>query len=318
MVVTAAICLLASCSGKRGDSDKNDLVIFHAGSLSIPFKQISESFRKENPGVNVFMEAAGSRACARKISDLELPCDVMASADYSVIDELLIPEHAGWNIKFAGNEMVIAYHAESGRAGEIDGDNWHEMLLDDDVAFGRSDPNADPCGYRAVMTMQLAEKYYGAEGLSRSLQEKDKRYIRPKETDLLALLESHTIDYIFLYRSVAEQHGLEILPLPDEINLKKPEFADYYRTAAVEVSGRKPHTTITKKGTPMVYGITIPKNSPNPELAVSFVSYLLDESKGMAIMEKNGQPSVVPSQTDTYEKLPEELKRYALPAGNGD
>ena len=30
------------------------------------------------------------------------------------------------------------------------------------------------------------------------------------------LLETHTIDYIFLYRSVAQQHDLKYLLLPDE------------------------------------------------------------------------------------------------------
>ena len=105
----------------------------------------------------------------------------------------------------------------------------------------------------------------------------------------------------------------EYVVLPDEINLKKPELADRYAAVSVEVSGREPGTHITKTGAPMVYGITIPGNAPNPELAVRFVAFLLDGSKGLAIMERNGQPSLVPSPTDTYDRLPEELKGYALP-----
>ncbi|RLB35213.1 MAG: tungstate ABC transporter substrate-binding protein WtpA, partial [Deltaproteobacteria bacterium] len=65
---------------------KEKLIIFHAGSLSIPFKQISEAFVGTHPNVRVVREAAGSRTCARKISDLGRPCDVMASADYTVIE----------------------------------------------------------------------------------------------------------------------------------------------------------------------------------------------------------------------------------------
>ena len=208
-LVSVAVVLAAaasSCSREEKTDDTRDLIIFHAGSLSVPFKEISEAFERENPGVKVLLEAAGSRTCARKITDLGRRCDVMASADYSVIDALLIPEHAAWNIKFASNEMAIVYHGGSRSAGEINADNWHEILLRDGVAFGRSDPNSDPCGYRAVLTVKLAEGHYGLEGLSGSLLEKDNEYIRPKETDLLALLESGTIDYIFLYRSVAQQH----------------------------------------------------------------------------------------------------------------
>jgi hypothetical protein len=32
----------------------------------------------------------------------------------------------------------------------------------------------------------------------------------------------------------------------------------------------------------------------------------------MAIMEKNGQPSVVPSASEAYDKIPDALKKYAL------
>ncbi|MBN2207802.1 MAG: extracellular solute-binding protein [Candidatus Coatesbacteria bacterium] len=288
-----------------------DLVIFHAGSLAVPLMEVSEAFMKEHPGVKIIREAAGSRSCARKISDLNRPCDVMASADYTVIDTLLIPNHASWNIKFASNEMAIVYHDGSRLAEKINKGNWLDILNNEVVRFGRSDPNADPCGYRAVLTMKLAEKYYKRPGLAEKMLEKDAKYVRPKETDLLALLESNTIDYVFLYRSVAEQHGLRFLLLPDEVNLKQASLADLYNSVSVEISGKKPGETITQRGEPMVYGVTIPKNSSNPKAALAFVEFLLNEKKGMAIMEKNGQPSVVPSLTSTYSMLPESLRKFA-------
>ncbi len=73
------------------------LIIFHAGSLSLPFEKIIAGFKEENPGVEVVKEIAGSRECARKISELNKPCDVFASADYLVIDNLLITRFADWN-----------------------------------------------------------------------------------------------------------------------------------------------------------------------------------------------------------------------------
>ncbi|MBD3322494.1 MAG: tungstate ABC transporter substrate-binding protein WtpA, partial [Chitinivibrionales bacterium] len=137
------------------------LIIFHAGSLAVPFKEIAAAFEKEYPDITVIREAAGSRTCARKIADLNRYCDIMASADYTVIDELLIPQHASWNIKFASNEMAIVYHDKSRKSKEISEANWYEVLLEDSIAFGRSDPDSDPCGYRAVLTIKLAEHYYG-------------------------------------------------------------------------------------------------------------------------------------------------------------
>ena len=305
-----AISLILSISTSC-DTKKNELIIFNAGSLSVPFKEIKREFEKENPDINVLLESAGSRKCARKITDLKRECDIMASADYKVIDNLLIPEYANWNIKFAGNQMAIVYHDKSRKSDIINDNNWYNVLLDNDVAFGRSDPNSDPCGYRAVLVTELAETYYNLPGLKEKLLKKDVVYIRPKEVDLIGLLESDVIDYIFLYRSVAEQHGLEYIILPDSINLSNPNLSSFYSTATVDISGKKPGETITKKGEPMVYGVTIINNAPNKEAAIKFVEFLLSPEKGMSIIKKNGQQSLVPSPTSTYNNIPNQLKQYA-------
>lgn len=297
----------------RSGHEPQQLIIFHAGSLAAPFKQICQEFNTHHPEVKIIREAAGSRMCARKIADLNRPCDIMASSDYTVIKKLLIPEYADWYIKFAGNEMVIAFGENPHRANHINKDNWYDILLEKDVAFGRSDPNADPCGYRAVLTMMLAEKFYNRPGLVDKMTAKDQRYIRPKEIDLLALLETGALDYVLIYRSVAEQHNLRYIVLPDEINLKKANFSDFYNTASVRLSGKKPGTFITKVGEPIIYGVTIPNNAPNRKLALAFLTFLLDTDSGGAILEKNGQSLVIPSPTDTFDKLPESLKIFALP-----
>lgn len=304
-------CSGATGAGNKSDNISGDLIIFHAGSLSMPFKQISDAFQRVYPDVRVKREVAGSRVCARKISELKKPCDIMASADYTVIDTLLIPEFASWNIRFAANEMSLVYHDKSRYAGTITASNWVDVLMNPAVAFGRSDPNSDPCGYRAVLTMKLAEKYYARKGLAARMLKKDTRHIRPKETDLLALLDAGEIDYIFLYRSVGIQHGLKVLRLSDSVNLKNPEYNTVYKTASVKISGRIPGSNITKTGQAIVYGVTIPNNPPNPKAAMAFIQFLLDKNTGRAIMEKNGQESVVPSPTPTYEKLPTLLKPYA-------
>ncbi len=298
-----------SC-GTKNSEEKSKLIIFHAGSLSVPFQEIAEAFMKENPNIEVVMESAGSRQCARKITDWEKECDIMASADYKVIDNLLIPEHADWNIKFASNEMALVFHEQSRYSDEITIENWYKILLKEDVAFGRSDPNSDPCGYRAILTIKLAEMYYQNQSFAEELLAKDNNYIRPKETDLLGLLESNAIDYIFLYRSVAEQHGLDYLLFSDSINLKNPIYADFYAKATTEITGEKPGETMIKKGEAMVYGITIVKGSPNEENAIKFVEFLLNNDKGMQVMVNNGQASVIPAYSETYDRVPEELKKY--------
>ena len=289
------------------------LPIFHAGSLTIPFAQISEEFNRLYPDIDILLEATGSQTTIRKVTELGRECGVIGSADYTVIPQLMFPEYAEWYITFACNRMVIAYTDSSQGADEVNKDNWYEILQREGVNYGRSDPNHDPCGYRTLMVWQLAEDYYGVPGLYDKFYGGAGEMIRPKEVDLIALLESGDLDYAFEYLSVAKQHKLNFVSLPVEIDLSSEEFGDYYSKAKVEIAGRKPGEKIAKMGKPIVYGITIPKSAPHPELAITWVSFLLSP-QGMAIMEVNGQPPIIPALTNDKSKLPDELKRYVTEA----
>nr|HID59483.1 tungstate ABC transporter substrate-binding protein WtpA [Desulfobacterales bacterium] len=310
-VVYPILCVIfvLRVSGLSHAEPQGKLIIFHAGSLAIPFKDMEEAFTKKYPKIQVCREAAGSRICARKISDLNRPCDVMASADYTVIDQLLIPEWADWNLGFCTNEMAIMYRADSKFADEINQKNWYRILLRPEVEYGHSDPNADPCGYRSQLVWQLAERYYKIPGLYQRLQENcPPSNVRPKEVDLIAMLEAGQIDYLFIYRSVCEQHESPYLILPDQINLGSPEYTEYYKQARIKVTGKRPGEWIEKIGAPMIYGITIPKNAPNHEAALAFVRFVLGPI-GRKIMVKNGQPPLVPPMlTGRKDLLPQAIR----------
>jgi molybdate/tungstate transport system substrate-binding protein len=295
---------------QKASDISGDLIIFHAGSLSVPMKEIKAEFNKVYPKVNVLLEPAGSVECARKVIDLKKPCDIIASSDYKVIDKMLVPAFADWNIRFAANEMCIAYTDKAKYKDQINSKNWYDILLKQDVAFGRADPNADPCGYRSVMCIQLSETYYKKPGLAKQLSSKDINYIRPKEVDLLAMLESNNIDYIFQYRSVAVQHNLKYLILPDQVNLKNIKYANEYNKAVVDIKGKEPGKTEQMKGEPMIYGVTMIKNAPNREAALAFLEFMLSKDKGMKIMEKDGQPSVIPMEEKNYTMVPDRLKQF--------
>jgi len=137
--------------------------------------------------------------------------------------------------------------------------------------------------------------------------------VRTESVELIALLESGDMDYAWEYRSVAVQHGLKFVELPDKINLSMVEHADFYSQAAVEIAGSEPGTTMTMTGAPVVYGVTIPKNAPSPELALEFVKFLLGPD-GQAIMEAQGQPSIVPATTTDIDAVPAELKELVTEA----
>ena len=291
-----AIVSFWSCtSSTKQPSDNKVLSVFHAGSLSVPMKNLAAAFEKENPGVRVQLEAAGSITCIRKITELNQICDVLALADYNLIDEMVIPAYASWNILFAANELCLAYTEKSRRADQINQYNWFDILIDPEIAYGRSDPDSDPCGYRAVLALKLADKFYIGGRDWKRLLEKDTRYIRGKETDLNALLESQSIDYMFNYRSVAVQHGFKYLKFSDSINLSNPQLDQWYAGVQVDVRGASPGTVETQLGTSIIYGMTIPSNAINPLLAEKFVRFITDPGKGRVIIEQSGQTSIEPS-----------------------
>jgi molybdate/tungstate transport system substrate-binding protein len=287
---------------------KNTLMIFHAGSLSVPFKQIADEYEKRNPGTKILLEPAGSLVCARKITELKKPCDIIASADYQVIDQLIVPEYASWSIRFATNEIVIAFGEKSKYASEIDSVNWMDILLRKDVTYARSDPDADPCGYRSVLTFKLAEKYYRIQGLESKLILKNKDFIRPKEVDLVALLEANAVDYMFQYKSVAIQHGLKYIELPDYINLGDPAKKEIYNSVSLDVTGSSPGSKMRVKGDYINYSLSVLSGSVNKDVAEDFVFFLLSK-EGMEIFRKNGQDPIVPFSTEQPEIIPEKLKR---------
>ena len=81
---------------------------------------------------------------------------------------------------------------------------------------GHSDPALDPNGYRTLIVLQLAERYYREPGLAQRLEAAmPPKYQRPKEADLTALLQAGELDYAWTYRSLAETNGLRYVTLPE-------------------------------------------------------------------------------------------------------
>lgn len=292
---------------------KDKVTIFHAGSLTVPFAKIEADFEDLHPEIDVQREAGGSTKMARMISEIGKPADIMASADFKVIDKSLIPNHADWNIRFATNQLVLCYTDQSKFAGEINKDNWTDILGRQGVAWGHSDPNLDPCGYRSLMVLQLAEITTKQPGLyDRLVANRPKANVRPRSVELVSLLKTGNMDYAWEYLSVAVQHELKYVVLEEQINLGNYKHDAFYAKASVEVAGKKPGTKMTRRGKSCTYGITLVKDAPNREGAVAFLAYLLSPQGGLKVLKEMGQPPFTPCRvTDEAVKasLPAELQK---------
>lgn len=280
--------------------------MFHAGSLAVPFNEIASAYNKTNPELQIRAEQSGSLAAARKITELNKNCDLLLVADYLIIDNLIIPEYGNWNYLFAANEMIIAYTDNSKYADIINSENWHEILLKNDVTIGRSEPNLDPCGYRSLFVFKLAELYYDIDLLAMDLASQ-KAVIRPKEIDLIAFLETGHIDYLMIYKSVAIQHNLNYVKLPDPINLSNPEYEDFYNKVSTSVDGATKGESVEMIGSSIVYGFTIPHNHKNYERALDMALFITNPDKGGKILLENGMKPINKVYPEYIENLPAEL-----------
>lgn len=250
-------------------------MVFNAGSLARPMRAAMDSFARRER-VRVEQESAGSLETARKLTELGHVPDLVALADVEVFPQLLMPEHVTWYVRFARNRMVLAYTPRSRHVREINAENWWRILLRPGVEVGRSDPALDPNGYRTLLVLQLAEAHYRERGLAaRLLSAMPPRNVRPKEADLVGLLQAGELDYIWSYQSIAQATGLAFVKLPDAIDLGSPADSAWYARAAVRVPGRTRADTVTFRGQPIGYGFAVPRSAPHPALAVRFAAFLL-------------------------------------------
>lgn len=279
--------LAGGCGRPQGDpAATRELVAFNAGSLASPLRAALDSFAVRE-GVRVLQQSAGSLESARKLTELGQIPDIIALADEEVFPRLLMPEHTTWYVRFARNRMVLAYTPRSRHAAEITAANWWDVLRRPGVETGRSDPHLDPNGYRTLLVLQLAERHYAQPGLARALlQAMPERNVRPKETDLVGLLEAGEFDYIWSYESMARGQGLRYLTLPTAIDLSSTADSAAYAAASVRVRGRGADS-VTFHGRPIVYGLSVPAAAPHRALAEQFVRYLLSPD-GRRVLRAQG------------------------------
>jgi molybdate/tungstate transport system substrate-binding protein len=349
--IVMALTLAATIFGCGPQTET--LRISHAGSLAVPFVDLKAGFERLHPNVDVVLESGGSaeiisRAIAQEQAG-ENPPDIIASADYALIPERLYEDgYADWYIAFARNKMVLCYRDDALGSEDMasGGRTWYDVLRTAPVSYGHSNPDDDPCGYRTLLVIQLAQKYYHDEapefgltpdpyadglygalipgaahergrtgGTSEAGPDGSEEIVSKKSVDLIVALETGDLDYAFEYRSVAVQHGLNFIELDDHINLSKTNaellgVEDFYKEASVEIMKMPgpPPTYSAKYGKPIVYGITIPLRAENEDVAVEFVKLLLSET-GKDVMEVEcGQPFVEPVICDHPENLPAVLK----------
>jgi molybdate/tungstate transport system substrate-binding protein len=342
ILIAASLLCLSSAGCKPSTQEEIELKVICAGSLMMPFTEIEKAYEAQNPHVDVLTEGHGSVQVIRQVTELEAEADVIAVADHSLIPAMMydvkIPDsnssYANWYVKFATNTLGLAYTSDSKYADEINADNWYEILSRPDVKLGVPDPRFDACGYRAMMACWLAGLLYEDSDIFHDVlgdfdypivpQVEDRQCtilipeivrsqrvsVRGSSVVLLGILESGDIDYAFEYKSVAQQRDLHFLELPPEINLGSDDFQTLGYDLSVRIDYQRFASLVPDfVCQEILYGVTIPENSPHPEVALDYVMFLLGP-EGQRIFAEQHQP-FVPFVVDRPEHLPDDL-RYLL------
>jgi len=314
---------------KQDENETVTITVCNAGSLTIPLQKIASMFQNST-GIKVNLEPSGSVLAVRKVVDLHRNCDVVAVADYRLIPQFMYPNYTSWYVAFASNQLVIV--TKSSNYNNISLKKLLYMMENGSVSYGFSDPNLDPCGYRAVGLIGLLSLYYNDTKILQKLvidripgsyyavnngtlniyipvsfQPRKPLVVRSKSIDLISLLENRQLDLAIEYKSVAVQHGLNYISLPPQVNLGDPKYDQYYSRVVVHILvGTKNEKSIPMAS--IVYGVTVPASAQHEKEGIEFVEFLLEH--GSQVFSSLGQPFL--KKPIAYGNLPEELKGLNL------
>lgn len=234
------------------------LTIFSAGVARKVVTHTIEQWNEQNPQLPAYLITDGSVDLIRRCLSGE-PCDILILADNSIIESMIFPNSASGYVIFAGNRMVVA----ANEGYEINSDNWKSKLLDPSATFDHHNPYADPGGYRAVMSMMLAD--YFEEGLASKLLKHPGHFGMTQSSD-----ELPEIKYCFDYYTRAADRGAPIADLPTIMDLSRDDFAEDYAKVQFHIDA-----THSITAAPICHALTIPQSAVHPEEAKQFANLFL-------------------------------------------
>jgi molybdate/tungstate transport system substrate-binding protein len=348
-LVAAALLGAVAAAGCSHSAHDSTLSLVDADSLIIPFGDLAQTYQQLHPGVHVETETHGSIQTIRQVTDLGRSFDVLTSADpYLVTLMMEDAEHptAHWYAVFATNRMVLAWAPHSRYAALFRSGDWIKAITTPGVQFGLADPRFDATGYRALMVLALAQRYYHDDHLFADVtvgrfsppitltSERDGREVidvpqlleaasgtglvlRDTAIELETLLEAGDIDCTFEYESVARQHHMPFVALPAAVDLGSQRYATEYAKVAVATPFQRfASVKPLFVGAPIAYAVTIPSTARDPAEAQRFIAFLLGP-RGRAILAADDQPTVTPALVDHDAALPALLRPLCRPLRPG-
>ena len=266
--------------------------VAYAGSMGVVMdRDLGPTFAKAH-GAQYQGIGQGSYALARLIAGKQLVADAfvgITSGPMEVLKKAGLVAHA---VPVASTRMVVVYSPKSRFAVDFkaaaEGKKaWYDVLREPGLRLGRTDPAVDPQGANALLTLQLAARYYHQpkllEEVAGELQNPQQMFA---ETSLMSRLEAGQIDATLGYASAAFSHHLPTIALPAEIDLAQPALqASWYAKASFTLPCGK-HL----EARPLVFYAAVPANAEQLVLGRAFVELLRSAAGQQALRERGYGP----------------------------
>lgn len=313
-----------------------------AGTLQFAFNQtLTQSYEKLYPGIQVappYFKGSGEVA---QEENLTRQFSLEAAADTTAIPNVLFPKLASYEIAFGITSMVIIVNLNT-EVGKTAYGLWQQaqnysplsaqfnqtwkqifkiMAYNTSSVIGASDPFTDPSGYQAMCMTKLAGLFLfgnSSEIYKPIYDNSSKLATRSTETDLLTLMSSQDLSFIISsYQSnaipqVKQYPNTAYMTLPPQMNLGNMSYLDFYQ----EISFSVTEQGVTKHFIcdPVVYTLTIPTVSSNPEAAQLFVEDIFSPTGGQ-ILRSYGIDTLTPGLVyGNYSAVPDSIKPFVTPA----
>ncbi len=204
VILAVAAVLTSACST---GSDRQDLLVFGAASLSDVLTAVEGEFEDAHPGVDVQLNVGGSSALREQILN-GAPADVFVPANLAILEEVfdageMVGQYSDVTV-VASNRIVIAV-----QPGNPAGLTGLESFEQPELLLGVCN-RAVPCG-------ALAYESFKMFGVTPSIDTEE-----PDVRSLLTKIVEGELDggIVYLTDVVAAQGGVQVIDLPDSAEFK--------------------------------------------------------------------------------------------------
>jgi molybdate/tungstate transport system substrate-binding protein len=253
--------------------------VYYAGSLvNLNENLVGPAFASAT-GFTYQGKSAGSAAIANQIKGKIATPDVVEFADPAVNKSLMGSangNYVSWYFTYATSKLVVGFDPKSKFAKEFRAVQqgktpFYQALEQKGIRLGRTDPNLDPKGYRAIWMANLTQKEYHLKGFETKIfgATENTSQVFPEET-LVARILTGQVDAGIFYLSEVKDLGIPYINLPAQVNLGSTKYTKLYATQHFTTAAGQ---TVT--GAPIQYTITIPSTVKNEVGAEAFVHFVL-------------------------------------------